>query len=357
MIEYILFVVGFIFLIKGADLLVDGSSSIARRLGVAPIVIGLTLVAFGTSLPELVINIFSAPTSNDIPIGNILGSNIANVLLILGLAAILSPIEIPKNTIWKEIPFSLIAVIVLAVMSNDLLLAGFPSILGRGDGIILIIFFLIFLYYVHGLIKTRGYRPETVQDLKLPKKELFVIRGAKIITKKLLSITKLQRGIQPLEKQIQIKKYSVSISLIMVLFGLAGLILGGRWVVDGAILIARNFGLSEALISLSIIAIGTSLPELATSIVSVRKKRFEIVVGNIVGSSIFNIFFILGISSIIRPLAFSSGLNFDILVVVTSTLLFFGFMFVGRKRTLDRWQGLAFLLFYAAYILFIFYRG
>ncbi len=329
MIEYILFVVGFVFLVKGASFLVDGSSSIAKKLGIAPIVIGLTLVAFGTSFPELAVNIFSVSTSDEIPIGNIVGSNITNILLILGLAALVYPISIPKNTIWKEIPFSLIAAIILVIIANDFILSGLPPILSRGDGLLLLVFFLIFLYYISILVRTRH----------------------------LDNVTKFIRGSVSLEKQVQIKTYPNYSSFLMILIGLIGLVIGGKWVVDGAIFIANQFSVSQALISLLIVAIGTSLPELATSIVAMRKRRSEIAIGNIIGSNIFNIFFILGISSTIRPINFPQILNFDIVMVVASTLLLFGFMFIGKKNTLNRWQGLAFLLFYVAYILFIFYRG
>ncbi len=329
MIEYILFALGFVFLVKGASFLVDGASSIARRLGIAPIVIGLTLVAFGTSFPELAVNVLSVSQSDQIPIGNIVGSNITNILLILGLAALVYPISIPKNTVWKEIPFSLIAAIVFAIIANDFILSGLPPILSRGDGLLLLIFFLIFLYYISILIRTRKHD----------------------------TVTHFIRGSTSLEKQVQIKTYSNYVSFLMVAIGLIGLVVGGKWVVDGAIFIANQFSVSQALISLAIIAVGTSLPELVTSIVAMRKRRSEIAIGNIVGSNIFNIFFVLGISSTIRPMNFPQILNFDILIVVASTLLLFGFMFIGRKHTLDRWQGLAFLLFYAAYILFIFYRG
>ena len=329
MIEYILFVLGFIFLIKGASFLVDGSSSIAKKLGIAPIVIGLTLVAFGTSFPELAVNIFSVSQSDQIPIGNIIGSNITNILLILGLAAFVYPISIPKNTVWKEIPFSLIAAIALVIVANDFILSGLPSILSRGDGLLLMIFFVIFLYYISVLIRTR----------------------------KLDGVTKFIKGEVSLGKQVQIKTYPNHASFLMIIVGLIGLVIGGKWVVDGAVFIANQFGVSQALISLAVIAVGTSLPELATSIIAMRKRRSEIAIGNIIGSNIFNIFFVLSISSTIRPMNFPQILNFDILIVVASTLLLFGFMFIGRKHTLDRWQGLAFLLFYAAYILFILYRG
>ena len=247
----------------------------------------------------------------------------------MGLAAFVYPISIPKNTVWKEIPFSLIAAIALVIVANDFILSGLPSILSRGDGLLLMIFFVIFLYYISVLIRTR----------------------------KLDGVTKFIKGEVSLGKQVQIKTYPNHASFLMIIVGLIGLVIGGKWVVDGAVFIANQFGVSQALISLAVIAVGTSLPELATSIIAMRKRRSEIAIGNIIGSNIFNIFFVLSISSTIRPMNFPQILNFDILIVVASTLLLFGFMFIGKKHTLDRWQGLAFLLFYAAYILFILYRG
>jgi len=356
MLEYLLFAFGFVFLVKGAGFLVDGASSIAKRFGVAPVVIGLTLVAFGTSFPELVVNIFASGESSDIALGNILGSNISNILLILGLCALIVPIKIPKNTIWKEIPFSLIAVVVLAIIVNDMLFVGSPSFLSRGDGLILLIFFLIFLYYVSILI--RYYHPrKTRKEIEKLRFDKYVLNKARKTVEGLDKVVLDTIQFKPLEKQIQIKTRPFPVSIVMILLGLAGLVIGGQWVVDGAVFIARSFGLSEALIGLTIIAIGTSLPELVTSLVAIKKKNFDISVGNIVGSNIFNVFFILAISSLIRPLSFSYMLNFDLVVVLASSFLLFLFMFIGKKHTLDRWQGLVFVLFYIAYLVFLVYRG
>ena len=311
-----LFILGFVFLIKGAHWLVDGASSIAKKFRVSDLVIGLTIVSFGTSAPELVVNLLaSMQGSGDLAITNILGSNIANILLILGISAIIFPLAVKKNTTWKEIPLALLAVVILWILCNDFLFAGQSlNILSRGDGFVLIAFFIIFLYYTFGIAKVEG-EPEAV------------------------------------------KKFSTVQASLMIVAGIVGLTLGGRWIVDGAIFMAQFFGLSESLIGLTIVAIGTSLPELATSAVAAWKHNADIAVGNIIGSNIFNVFWILGISAIIRPIVFNSNLNFDIYVVITATFLLFIWMFIGKKHILQRWQGFAMLALYIFYIIYLIIRG
>lgn len=318
-VTYFLFVIGFIFLIKGAYFLVDGASSIAERLNVSDLVIGLTVVAFGTSSPELFVNIIaSSKGSTDIAIGNVLGSNIANVFLILGVSSIIYPLSVTKGTVWKEIPFSLLAALILGFMANDRLIDNRPfSSLTRIDGLILLSFFTIFLYYSYGIAK----------------------------------------DIEGVEQHVRVEHRSTVTSILYIAIGLAGLTLGGKWIVDGAVAIAKNLGMSESSIGLTIVALGTSLPELATSAVAAHKRNAEIAVGNVVGSNIFNIFFVLGISSIIKPLPFRVKNNLDIGVVILSSLLLFMFMFTGKKRSLDRWEGAVFLVLYAAYIIFLLFKG
>jgi cation:H+ antiporter len=312
---YLLFFVGFMLLIKGAHFLVEGASAIARRLKVSDLVIGLTVVAFGTSMPELFVSIIaSAKGTTDIAIGNILGSNIANVFLVLGVSSMVYPLVVTKGTVWKEIPFSLLAALVLGFMANDHLIdqKNYSS-LTRIDGLVLLSFFTIFMYYSHG------------------------IAGK----------------IEGVEQHVLMKQKSTATSVFFIGAGLAALTLGGKWIVDGAVVIAKNFGMSETLIGLTIVAVGTSLPELATSVVAAYRRNAEIAVGNAVGSNIFNIFFVLGISSIIKPLPFLAKDNMDIGVVILSSLLLFLFMFTGKKRSLDRWEGAVFLVMYAAYIIFL----
>ncbi len=313
-VTYLLLALGFIFLIKGADFLVDGASSIAKRFGISSLVIGLTIVAFGTSAPELVVNIFASLQGNvDIAIGNIIGSNIANILLILGASAVIFPLAVKKGTTWKEIPLSLLAVVVLALLVNDQFIDGsLPSGLTRIDGFVLLSFFIIFLYYTFGISKVSGD-----------------------------------------ENQTDVKERSLSMSICMIIAGFFGLTLGGKWIVDSAVTIASNLGISQAVIGLTVVAIGTSLPELATSAIAAYRKNTDIAVGNIVGSNIFNVFWILGISAVINPLPFSPLLMRDVMVVIGATLLLFIFMFVGKKHVLERWQGALFVVAYFAYIIFI----
>jgi len=314
---YILFIIGFIFLIKGADLLVDGASSIAKRLGISDIVIGLTIVSLGTSAPELLVNIVASFQGNaDIGIGNILGSNISNILLILGIAALIHPLKIRRNTTWKEVPLNLLAVIVLFIIANDVFFdkAG-QSVLSRTDGLVLIGFFFIFLNYTISLAKVHR---EVGEDVKH----------------------------QPIAKAV-----------IMTILGAAGLAFGGQWVVDGAIAIARQFGLSETFIGLTIVAVGTSLPELATSAMAAFKKRADIAIGNVVGSNLFNIFWVLGLSAAIKPLPFNPMVNTDIGVCLFATILLFVFCFTKKKYQLDRLEGGLFLAAYVAYIVFLIIRG
>ncbi len=321
MLTYILFIVGFVFLIKGADFLVDGSASIAKKLKISSIVIGLTIVAFGTSAPELIVNIFaSAQGSSEIAIGNILGSNISNILLILGISAIIYPLAAKRSTVLKEIPLSLLAILVLGFVANDVLIDGaLFSGITRIDGLVLLSFFVIFLYYSFGIAKQENGDSNNDQE------EIKVFKNYK--------------------------------SILFIFLGLIGLAIGGKWIVDGAIKIAQIFNVSESLIGLTVVAIGTSLPELATSAVAAYKKQADIAIGNIVGSNIFNIFWILGLSSIINPLPFSISSNFDILMTIFASLILFFVMFVGKKHIIQRWQGILMVLLYIGYILFlVFFR-
>lgn len=319
MLTFALFVIGFILLIKGADLLVEGASSIARRHHISDLVIGLTIVAFGTSTPELFVNIVASLKGNtDIAIGNVLGSNISNILLILGISSIIYPLTVTKGTVWKEIPFSLLAVIVLSILANDNFIDGRAfSTLSRIDGLVFLSFFIVFVYYT------------------------FCIA----------------QKIEGMEDHITSKHHGLLKTGLMVLFGLVGLGFGGQWIVNGAVFLATRFGMSESLVGLTIVAVGTSLPELATSVVAAFKKNVEIAVGNVVGSNIFNVFFVLGTSSIIKPLPFKAANNVDIAVVIMASLLLFVTMFTGKKQSLDRWEGIVFLVLYAAYIGYLIVQG
>ncbi|MBT4516941.1 MAG: calcium/sodium antiporter [Candidatus Komeilibacteria bacterium] len=316
MLTYTLFIAGFYFLIKGADWLVDGASSIAKKHKVSNLVIGLTIVSFGTSAPELIVNLFASFNgSSDLAIANIVGSNISNVLLILGISAMIFPLAVKKGTITKEIPLNLLAAVVLWLLVNDMMIDGLGfSSLTRIDGAILLLFFIIFIYYTFGLSRTEG-EGEDVTEYKNWK------------------------------------------SILMIIGGMIGLALGGQWIVDGAIKIAAQLGMSESLIGLTVVAIGTSLPELAASATAAMKHKSDIAIGNIIGSNIFNIFWILGLSSVIRPLIFSPMLNFDIYFMAVTTVVLFLFMFLGKKNILQRWQGASMIGIYIIYLAYLINRG
>jgi len=320
-IEYILFFIGIFLLVKGADYLVEGASALAKRLGVSTLIIGLTIVAFGTSMPELIVNILAAlQGATEVAFGNIIGSNISNIFLVLGITAIIRDIKVHYSTTWKEIPFSLLAVIVLFVISNKFMIEGLRvPFITRVDGIILLLFFLVFIYYAFLVVKRSRTEIEK-ETINIPKRNLFMI-------------------------------------WLMILGGLIALYLGGKWTVEGAIFIAQQFGLSQFLISATIIAIGTSLPELVTSITAALKKDVDLAIGNIVGSNIFNIFWILGITSIIRPISIPTFINIDIIILGIATLALFLGIVIGKKHSLDRKEGVAFVFAYIVYLAFLIIRG
>ncbi len=316
-ISILLLVVGFVLLIKGADWLVTGSSSLAKRFNISELVIGLTIVAFGTSAPELVVNVLASfKGANDIALGNIIGSNIFNLLFILGVAGLIYPITVHRNTVWREIPYSLFAAIVVLLIANDAFVDGtVGNRIDRTDGIMLLLFFVAFLYYAYLSIQS-----EDTTDLV--EEEIKVMSGLK----------------------------SISFTLI----GLVLLILGGKLVVDNAIDIAKSFQISEKLIGLTIVAAGTSLPELATSAVAAFRKRSDIAIGNVVGSNIFNVFFVLGTSAVINPIPYNTNFNIDILLLIAGTILLFGTMFVGKRHLVERWVAIVLIgifLLYMAYLM------
>jgi cation:H+ antiporter len=310
MLVYVLFVVGFVLLIKGADMLIDGSVSIAQRYSVSSLVIGLTVVAFGTSAPELAVNVMASFTGNNgLIIGNVVGSNIANVLLILGISAMIKTLGVKSNTVWREIPFSLISALVLGYMVNDILFfSGQADSVSRVDGLILMTGFAIFIFYT----------------FKLSKKET--------------------------EEEIVEIQHSVGKSVFLFVLGLIGLVLGGRWIVNGAVEIAQVFGLSESFIGFTIVAIGTSLPELATGVMAVRKGNTDIAIGNVIGSNIFNVFWVLGLSATINPISFNVQDNYSVMVNVIVTVVLFALLFIGKRQQLQRWQGVLLFIGYVFYL-------
>ncbi|MBX2913629.1 MAG: calcium/sodium antiporter [Cyclobacteriaceae bacterium] len=308
---YLLFVLGFVFLVKGADLLVAGASAIGRKFRISEMVIGLTIVSFGTSLPELLVTMISSVNGKpEMGLGNILGSNIANILIILGVAALVRPLPIPRDTYFIEIPFSILAALLMGFLANANIFNSGISTIGQQEGLIMLYFFILFMIYV--FVSTRSRKTEADKTSLIPK---------------------------PLWQ---------SIALIVV--GIMGLYFGGGWVVDGATEMARLLGVSQGVIGLTVIAIGTSLPELVTSAVAAYKGNTDMAVGNAIGSNIFNLLWIVGITSVITPIPFTDHSNQDILMVLISTSVLIGAVIIGKRPGISRWEGLFFLLVYATYL-------
>ncbi len=318
LITLVLLAFGLAVLIFGAEWLVRGASSIARRFGLSPLIVGLTIVAFGTSTPELTVSVYSALTgSTDIAIGNIIGSNIANILLILGISAMIVPLAVKSSTVKWEVPMALVAVLlVLAFGSDRLLDGGLADVLTRTDGLALLGFFAVFMFYIFALAK-HDSAPS--------------IEG----------------------EQTEGNPLSVLKSFGLVIAGLVALVFGGKLLVDQAVVLATLAGLSEAVIGLTVVAVGTSLPELATSVIAAMKKEVDIAVGNVVGSNIFNVFWILGLTSVIAPLPVSPSFVIDSLVAVAATTALFLAVFVGTRGRIDRWQGIAFVVAYIGYTAYL----
>ncbi|MDR0892967.1 MAG: calcium/sodium antiporter [Mediterranea sp.] len=322
---------GLILILLGANGLTDGAASVAKRLRIPSIVIGLTIVAFGTSAPELTVSVSSAlKGSADISIGNVVGSNIFNTLMIVGCTALFAPIVITRNTLRKEIPLCILSSIVLLVCANDISLdhaAG--NVVNRADGLLLLCFFAIFMGYTFAIASRKPELPEP-------------------------STSSTSTG--ELEGEAEIQTLSWWRSVVYILGGLAALVFGGQLFVDGATGIARGLGVSESVIGLTLVAGGTSLPELATSIVAALKKNPEIAIGNVIGSNLFNIFFVLGCSATITPLRLSGITNFDLFVLVASGILLWLFGLFFAKRTITRIEGSIMVLCYVAYTTVLIYQ-
>ena len=315
--EIVLLVVGFIVLIKGADFFVDGASSVADNFKVPKIVIGLTIVAFGTSAPEFAVSIKSIISNNhDIVIGNVIGSNILNILLILGIAALFKPLIVKHNTIKKEIPIMLLFTCVFAVLlSDNLFNPAHTNAFTRSDGVVLLLFFLVFIYY---LIEITIHRDKNLKE--------------------------------------EVKKMSLPKALLFTGLGIGMIILGSNYVVNSASNIATALGVSQRMISLTIIALGTSLPELVTSVVATRKGECDLAIGNVVGSCIFNIGIVMAL-----PVAIFGGINqinfsnLDIAVMLLSVILLF--LFAQNDKKISKKEGLLFLLCFLAYYSIVIING
>ena len=332
---YLLFIAGFFLVIYGANFLVDGAASVAQRFKVSPLVIGLTVVAFGTSAPELVVTVLASVSgNNDIAFGNVVGSNILNILLILGCAALIFPLTVHKNTVFKEIPLALLSAVMIFIMGSDILIDNekldilshakppegtvFAGALGRIDGFVLLAFFLVFLFYAFASAKEGSVEAadtEGIKELPIAKATFFIV------------------------------------------LGLAGLSLGGKWIVGGAVEIAAMAGLSEKFIGLTVVSLGTSLPELVTTLVAANKKQTDIAIGNVVGSNIFNTFLILGAGAFVSPITITAYGQNDMLVNIGASLLLFSLLFVGKRHTIGRLEGTIFLLTYVAYTAYLVVRG
>lgn len=304
-------IIGFVLLIKGADWMVSGSTLLAKKNKIPDLAIGLTIVAFGTSAPELVVNtVASFENHSDIVLGNVIGSNNFNLFMILGIVGLIFPIVVQSSTVWKEIPISFFAAVVFLLLANGYVFSDMG--LSTMDGIILLILFLLFLYYIYRQMKSDDSNAEVV-----------VVKASNVKIWGLIAL------------------------------GLIGLVIGGKLIVDNAVTIASELGVSEKIIGLTIIAAGTSLPELMTSVVAAMKKNSDIAIGNIIGSNIFNIFLILSVSSLVRPITFSTVFNTDIYLLLGGTLFLFVAMFTGKKKTLDRWESAVLLLVFIGYTTYL----
>ena len=308
----VLLLVGFVFLVKGADAFVEGSSSIAKHFHVPSLIIGMTIVAMGTSLPETAVSVTaSIAGSNALAISNAVGSNIFNLMVVIGVCAVLTPVAVQKSTLKIDIPFSVVCALLLLVLGHD------QMMLTRVNGLILIVLFVFFLLY---MIRSAQHSMNS---------ESSELTG----------------------EAAEMKVMSVPKSLIFIVIGIAGITLGSDWVVDGAKTIASAFGISENLIGLTIVAFGTSLPELMTSIVAARKNEVDMALGNAVGSNIFNILMVLGIASALSPISFIRENIIDIIILVGFS--FIVWLMAWTRHRLDKLEGLAMILLYAGYVVYI----
>lgn len=331
--DILLLIGGLLLILLGANGLTDGASSVAKRFNIPNIVIGLTIVAFGTSAPELAVSVSSAlKGSADIAVGNVVGSNIFNALMIVGCTAMFAPIVVQRNTLLKEIPLCILASLALLIMGNDMLLdKSGENVISITDGLILLCFMAIFLSYTFAIARS-GLTPSPEKSGE-------------------------SDGPAAAEEETEIKEMPLWRSLIYIVAGLAGLIYGGQFFVDGASGIARSLGVSESIIGLTLVAGGTSLPELATSIVAALKKNPEIAIGNVVGSNLFNIFFVLGCSASITPLHLAGINNTDLLVLVGSSILLWLFGVFFGKRIITRVEGAILIACYVGYTAWLIYNA
>lgn len=322
--NYILLLIGFVLLVKGADYFVDGSSNIAKKLRIPSLIIGLTIVAFGTSAPEAAVSITASINGqNGMAIGNVIGSNIFNLLMVIGASGIIKPLLVEKSILSREFPFTLLISIILIILSSDILLFNSSiNTINRIDGIILLILFIVFLYYlINSAMKNRKeslYDTETSADLDMS-------------------------NIKSIEKSNTMIK-SILISVI----GIAAIILGGNLVVDSASNIASSFGVSDQLIGLTVVSIGTSLPEFVTSIIAATKGESDLALGNVLGSNIFNILFVIGASALISPMTVDPKLIINGAIMILSTILVYFYAY--RKNDISKFESITLSLLYFGYM-------
>ena len=318
----LLMLAGLALLLVGANYLTEGSSAVAKRFGISEFVIGLTIVAIGTSAPEFVVSLISTiDGKTDIAIGNILGSNIFNALMILGVTALIHPMRIENSTLTRDIPFGLLAAVVLAISGLDVWLNGSDGIISRSEGLLMLCFWIVFMVYSFMTAK-RDESPEETQ---------------------------------PVEKEDS-KKKSIWIELIMIVGGLAGLIYGGDLFLEYAVIFARDMGMSEAVIAVTLMAGGTSMPELITCVIAAVKKRGQLALGNVIGSNISNVFLILGTCASVAPLQLGDILPIDLIILTAASLIIAVTAFTFRRNELDRTEGVLFILMYIGYVVYLLMR-
>ncbi|MDR2890115.1 MAG: calcium/sodium antiporter [Alistipes sp.] len=322
----LLLIVGLALIVGGANFLTEGASGIAKRMRVSEFVIGLTIVGFGTSMPELVVSLFAAIKGHsEMAIGNVVGSNMFNTMVILGITAMIRSVEFSKNNLTRDLPFAALASVVLVVMGCDVLTgSGEADVITRGEGMVLLCFFAVFMVYTFltGHDEEASYREA------------------------------LEEGAEAVEE----KRKHVWLLVLMVVAGLAGLIFGGEMFIGSATKLALSLGVSESVIAVTLVAGGTSLPELATSVVAMIKGKGDLALGNIVGSNIFNIFLILGVSATVSPLTMGDIMPADLFALLGSSLMMFVFAASFRRRAMDKPEGIISLLVYAAYVWWVVVR-
>ena len=317
--QIIFMIIGFILLVKGADFLVEGGSNIAKKFHIPELIIGLTIVSIGTSMPELMVSLTSALNGHsDLSIGNSIGSNISNLLLILGLCATIKNLKFKKETKYFESPFALIVTVLLFILANNHI-NGQSNIINRTEGVILLVVCLTFIIY-NIIMSKKG------EDFDGINKDLIIVNI-----------------------NVDSKKYMIK-SIFFIIIGIVFLKFGGDFVVDSATNLAKILGMSEKMVSLTIVSIATSLPELVTSIVATKKGEIDIAIGNIIGSCIFNILLIIGVSACISPIVYSVSYNKDFFILILATLLLCIFPFIGKKDEMTRLNG---IIFFGTYIVYM----